>query len=274
MILKRNDGISLIEILISLVISSILIAALYLTFTNNQKTYIVQEQVVDMQQNARIAADRMVREIRMAGFGNVSMVLPATFNGKTFNNLLTPDNGLLTFVLANVSLGTLTTQGAIGEKTIIFTPDPNGDPDLNTGDRGYISIGGVESYKITSIIDNGTKTVTLNGALLYNHPVGTPIFGIRAITYQTVLSDGKPALSRDENLGLGGQLQADNIEALQFDYFDAGGNPTGNPANVRIVRLTLTARTERQDPDYKNGDGYRKRLLASNIHLLNLGLNE
>jgi len=274
MILKRNDGISLIEILISLVISSILIAALYLTFTNNQKTYIVQEQVVDMQQNARIAADRMVREIRMAGFGNVSMVLPATFNGKTFNNLLTPDNGLLTFVLANVSLGTLTAQGAIGEKTIIFTPDPNGDPDLNTGDRGYISIGGVESYKITSIIDNGTKTVTLNGALLYNHPVGTPIFGIRAITYQTVLSDGKPALSRDENLGLGGQLQADNIEALQFDYFDAGGNPTGNPANVRIVRLTLTARTERQDPDYKAGDGYRKRLLASNIHLLNLGLNE
>jgi hypothetical protein len=254
--------------------SSILLAGLYRTLTSNQKTYAVQEQVVDMQQNARIAADRMVREIRMAGFGNVSMVLPATFNGKTFNNLLNPDNGSLTFVLANVSVGTLTAQGAIGQNTISFTPDPNGDPDLNTGDRGYISIGGVESHRVTSVVDNGTKTVTLNGTLLHNHPAGTPIFGIRAITYQTVLSDGKPALSRDENLGLGGQLQADNIEGLQFDYFDAGGNPTGNPTNVRIVRLTLTARTERQDPDYKDGDGYRKRQLASNIHLINLGLNE
>ena len=274
MILKRNDGTSLIEILISLVISSILIAGLYLTFTNNLKTYTVQEQVVDMQQNTRISADRMVREIRMAGFGNVSMVLPVTFNGKTFNNLLNPDNGSLTFVLANVSVGTLTTQAAMDQNTIIFTPDPNGDPELNVGDRGCISIGGVESHKITSVVGNGTKTVTLNGTLLHNHPAGTPIFGIRAITYQTVLSDGKLALSRDENLGLGGQLQADNIEGLQFDYFDAGGNPTGNPANVRIVRLTLTARTERQDPDYKDGDGYRKRQLASNIHLINLGLNE
>jgi len=170
MILKRNDGTSLIEILISLVISSILIAALYRTFTSNQKTYTVQEQVVDMQQNLRMAADRVVKEIRMAGFGNVAMVLPATFSGKTFNNVLNPDNGSLTFVLANVSVGTLTTQAAMGQNTIIFTPDPNGDPDLNTGDRGCISIGGVESHKITSVVDNGTKTVTLNDTLLYNHP--------------------------------------------------------------------------------------------------------
>lgn len=274
MILSRNDGISLVEILISLVISSILIGALYRTFTSSQKTYAVQEEVVDMQQNARIAADRMVREIRMAGFGHVSMALPVTISGKTFNNVLNPDNGSLTFVLANVSVGTLTAQAAIGQNTIILTPDPKGDPDLDTGDRGYISIGGVESHRITSVVDNGTKTVTLNGTLLYNHPAGTPIFGIRAITYQTVLSDGKPALSRDENLGQGSQLQADNIEGLQFDYFDSGGNPTGNLADVRIVRLTLTARTGRQDSDYKDGDGYRRRQLASNIHLINLGLHE
>src|SRR4030042_2304765 len=65
----NKRGLTLIELLVVLVISSILIAGIYRTFIGQQHTYTVQEQVVDMQQNVRMAINQMVREIRMGGFG-------------------------------------------------------------------------------------------------------------------------------------------------------------------------------------------------------------
>ncbi len=67
-ILFKNKGMSLIELLIALVISSILMGAMYQTFIKQQKTYAVQEQVSEAQQNVRIAMDTIVRYVRMAGY--------------------------------------------------------------------------------------------------------------------------------------------------------------------------------------------------------------
>lgn len=273
-LLKKNKGITLIELLIALVISSLLVAGLYRTFIAQQKTYTVQEQVVDMQQNMRAAINRMMTEIRMAGFGNVSKVLPVTFGTKTFNNVLNPDMptaGSLTIISSIGGPATLT--GSIGQNqiTVSTLTDDKGNTLFDTGNKKYISIGGLESYRITSI-DNGTKTITLNGSLIFNHPMGTPVFTIRALSYQVTSINGIPTLLRDENMGEGVQPQVDGIENLQFTYLDANGNITANPADIRITRVTLTARAERQDPDLKNGDGYRRRQIASNIHLRNMGI--
>jgi prepilin-type N-terminal cleavage/methylation domain-containing protein len=271
--LRQNKGITLIELLVALVITGILVAAVYRTFTSQQKTYTVQEQVVDMQQNVRAGINRMMREIRMAGFGTVSMVLPVTLGGKTFNDVVNPDTpvaGSLTIVSATGST-TLALAGipASNKITVNSLTDSQGNTLFDTGDKRYISIGGVESYTITNIA--GT-TITLSGTLTYNHPVGTPVFGVRAISYQVGVVDGIPTLLRDENTGAGGQALADNIENLQFGYLDANGNPTANPADIRVVRVTLRAKTNFSDPEYKTDGGYRKRIIASNIHVRNLGL--
>lgn len=269
--LRQNKGITLIELLVALVITGILVAAVYRTFIGQQKTYTVQEQVVDMQQNVRAGINRMMREIRMAGFGTVSMVLPVTIGGRTFNNevnLDTPAVGALTIVSA---MGSTTLAGipATNKITVNSLTDSQGNTLFDTGDKRYISIGGVESYTITNIAGN---TLTLSGNLTYNHPVNTPIFGVRAISYQVGVVDGIPTLLRDENTGAGAQPLADNIEALQFGYLDANGDPTANPLNIRIVQVTLRARTNDSDPYYKSDGGFRKRTIASNVHLKNMGL--
>jgi prepilin-type N-terminal cleavage/methylation domain-containing protein len=94
--INKVKGLTLIELLIAMAISAILIAAIYRTFILQQKTYTVQEQVVDMQQNVRVAINRMMREIRMAGFGNVSSVvspvLPFQAKGGPFYNVITPSD--------------------------------------------------------------------------------------------------------------------------------------------------------------------------------------
>lgn len=275
-ILKKNKGITLIELLVAFVISSLLLAAVYRTFINQQKTFAVQEQVVDMQQNVRAAINRMVTELRMSGFGNVSMVLPVTFTTGTFNNVLnlnTPTAGALTIVSAVGGTSILTMEGGVGQTQVVVSTltDGQGNALFDTVNRRYISIGGLESYMVTSV-DNGTKTITLNGPLIFSHSIGTPVFTIKALSYQVAVVNGIPTLLRDENLGDGAQPQADNIENLQFTYLGADGNPTLNPPDVRIIRVSLRARTEGQDPNLENGDGYRRRQIASNIHLRNMGI--
>lgn len=62
-----EEGFSLVETLVAVVISSIVLLGLYLIYDVNQATFIRGEQQTDLQQNARIGMDRLVRELRMAG---------------------------------------------------------------------------------------------------------------------------------------------------------------------------------------------------------------
>ncbi|MBS3919535.1 MAG: PilW family protein [Deltaproteobacteria bacterium] len=64
----NKRGITIIELLVGLVICAIVIAAIYRVFTVQSNAYVVQDQVVEVQQNIRSAMEIMVRDIRMAGF--------------------------------------------------------------------------------------------------------------------------------------------------------------------------------------------------------------
>lgn len=62
-----NQGFTILELLIALVVSLLALGAIYSTFLNQQKSYQVQEETAAMQQNIRAAMFYMQREIRMAG---------------------------------------------------------------------------------------------------------------------------------------------------------------------------------------------------------------
>jgi len=67
-LLFQRKGITLIELLIGLVICALVIGAIYRVFIAQSKAYVVQNQVVEIQQSIRTAMEIMVRDIRMAGF--------------------------------------------------------------------------------------------------------------------------------------------------------------------------------------------------------------
>ena len=64
---ERDRGFTLIELLIAMGVGLALLGAMYGVFTVHNKTFGTQEQIAEMQQNARAAMDVMTREIRMAG---------------------------------------------------------------------------------------------------------------------------------------------------------------------------------------------------------------
>lgn len=275
MAINRESGLTLIELVVALVVSSILVAALYRTFIAQQKTYTIQEQVVDTQQNLRAAMNRMVKEIRMAGFGNCGDYLKppdqpgATRDINGFNEVITSGTNGMTI------LGALAQVVDDSGHPILITSSTPTTLTLNYATSAfdgstakYICIGGLESNTVLNS-DSNKKQLTL--AFPLRKPVipNTPIYKVEAVTYGI----SGTTLTRNENTGRGDEPLADNIEGLQFKYYNGNGNETADPAAIRMIKVTVTARTDKSDPDYKDGeDGFRRRQIATNIKIRNMGL--
>ena len=279
--LRGFKGLTLIELLVAMAISAVLIAAIYRTFIWQQKTYVVQEQVVDMQQNVRVAINRMMREIRMAGFGSISdvLALPDLGNGRGvngFTQVVTPGSTTITIVggfkpIRRDNGDPILVASASGNQiTLNYATD-----EFDGNAHRFICIGGIESNTVQS---RSERILTLDEPLRYTHPPGTPIYKIHAITYGLRNNDdGVRVLFRDlypNTVSSQRDTVAENIENLQFEYLDANGITTTNPGDIRMIRVTITARTRMPDPEFKGGaEGFRRRTITSNIHVRNMGVN-
>jgi type IV pilus assembly protein PilW len=74
---KRNkgnplSGFSLVELLVAMAITAVVMAAVFKIYTTQQDSYVLQEQVAEMQQNGRTAKYVMTREIRMVGYDPIT----------------------------------------------------------------------------------------------------------------------------------------------------------------------------------------------------------
>ena len=65
---RKQYGFSLIEIMISMVLSLVLIGGVIEIFVANKQTYRMEEALSRTQENARYAVEYLQREIRMAGY--------------------------------------------------------------------------------------------------------------------------------------------------------------------------------------------------------------
>ncbi len=76
-----SSGFTLVEIMISLALSSFVIAGVYGVYSIQQRSYKTQGQVADLQQQLRSALDFMTRDIRMVGYnpGGICGVNPSTY---------------------------------------------------------------------------------------------------------------------------------------------------------------------------------------------------
>lgn len=65
--IDKSSGFTLIEIMVTLLIGSIIIGAVFAVYSTQQKSYTASDQIAEMQQNLRAAMLIMTREIREAG---------------------------------------------------------------------------------------------------------------------------------------------------------------------------------------------------------------
>lgn len=274
---RIDKGFSLVELLIALVIMSFLVGAFYRTFLGQQRIYNIEDQVVDMRQNLRASIIQMAKKIRSAGYGGNILGCFGNVNG--FINILTPEHNAnnigtgddsITVIIAD-EVSTLAQNAAKGSSQLNLS---NADSIFDTGTKKYLCLNGANNYLVQSVSGD---TVTLTAPLAEDHLMGEPVSLVKAITYQLqwdTTSPTMPVLVQDENTGAGNQVVAENIERLQLHYVLSDGTVTDSPAtpaNIRMVKVDITARTTMPDPQF-SGDGYRRRELSSFVTVRNLGL--
>jgi type IV pilus assembly protein PilW len=89
------------------------------------------------------------------------------------------------------------------------------------------------------------------------------------ITYSFDASDAANKKIR-RDVGGGAQPFMEHVENLAFAYLDGNGAVTANPANVRRIRITITGKTAKPDPQYPLNGGYRTYTLTSVVSPRNL----
>ena len=79
--LRDPNGFTLVELMVSMGIGMVILAAVTTTFMSQTRIYNAQEQINEMQQNARGALDIISRELKMAGYKPSG----GGFNGITYS---------------------------------------------------------------------------------------------------------------------------------------------------------------------------------------------
>ena len=177
--LKRARGVTLVELMIAMVISTIVLLGVATVYSSTKRSYKVQEEMARLQENARYAFNAMSRDIRGAGFIGCNPTLNSMLN--------TTDDALFDFQAGvegwefdaagtapgnDYTITSLTNTGAAGNwGGVDWNQDGNPD-DLSAEVNGDVLVGNdvllVKSADAASYEDPGTcpdgSVVRLQGA--------------------------------------------------------------------------------------------------------------
>ena len=290
--INKQYGVTLVELLIAMVLSLILGAAVIVTFTNNSRSFNQDENILRMQDDARHALHEIAFGISMAG-NYADLLVPGS---------VVPD--------ASLALGTDCGPGAVanwmyqtrqpvtGFNLSIWTLD---NATAAAAGARHSCIGGAEFQQGTDVVAikrvagarvaapaAGRTYLRTNGTvgLLYRSPmpvapavpVPAPnsdweyrpaIYYIR--NFANAAGDGIPTLCKKALQGsppsMGTECLATGIENLQIEYgidLNDNSNPNlflPNPTLAQLqtvvsARITLLARTTETDTRYDNDKTY------------------
>lgn len=273
----KNGGFTFVELLISIAISSFIVAAVYMTYRSQQKSYIDQEQVAAMQQNLRSGIGLMQREIRMAGYDpqgtpGFSIIDICPRNKDNSVDISISGNGAISFTFDLNENGTLD-----GNETISYSicdspiSSPNGILDLsrNNGAGRQLLAEGIEAMGLAYAFDaNGDSQIdTYQAVNMPNPPAPAP--PLTAEDKRRVIwaidSDGDNDLDRNLDTQLDGDIDADDgpgaggnglIPGQPLIDFDGNPIPDVSPDDIRAVRIWMLARSLRDDSNFVNNFTY------------------
>lgn len=147
---KNNQGFSLIELMVAMVLGLMLSAGIFTVFSGNRQSSDLTTTMADMQENARFALNQLSSDIRMAGFqgcndiGRGGPTILAN-NAPTSNLALTATTGSLINSASN-----WTPESALGPA--IPAQNQNAIPGTHALS---LQFGSAASYSLTQHVGNG-----------------------------------------------------------------------------------------------------------------------
>jgi prepilin-type N-terminal cleavage/methylation domain-containing protein len=172
-------GLTLIELVVALAIGLVVIGAVYRTFSSQQRTYTLQDQVAEAQQNARTAMTILMRDLRMAGYGKPEG--DVQISGEPYRHGIhvekdpeKEDSDVITLVGCFGSpKGYLTRTADKDETQIAVRSTGNELSQIFRADASkYIFIGGVDKLVVDDAPESVKGVLTISGPLTKRYPTG------------------------------------------------------------------------------------------------------
>jgi len=236
-----QKGFSLIELMVAMGIASILMAGIYTFYHHQLKTHITQQEMVDMQQDARAAMYMMTREIRMAGYD--------------------PQNAGAAIRTANVAEMAFDSDIFGPSSGLSGVPtDPDEDPDgsIDTNERFYYALDSGNLVRGSWDAGNPSSPADLN----------TVALNIDALNFVYLDSAGN-TLNDDGNGNVTTNLEA--IRSVQITLVARSGDVVPVLMREHIDRTVYTNQQGRVLLPAQN-DNFRRIRLTTAVKVRNLGL--
>jgi hypothetical protein len=285
--------------MIAVVITAFLLTGLYNVFGNQERAQILVDQVAEMNQDLRVAANWIVRDMRMAGFhvenqtATCGTLADGTGSGPLSAVVITPgasttDPDSITLVYADANFST-TLQGAVAAAGANITvaegcPGPGLTDDCSrcfcAGNAILVTDGAntsvfqvtasATSFGSAATIKTGTtgpyNTVAGHGAFP-GYGDGMRVFKAVVRRYMVDKTDpNRPVLRKADGPAALADL-VDYIEDLQVEDPD---NPGAVPGpNLQAYNVTITARTRKPLTDV---GGIRRKTFTETVRLRNIPL--
>jgi type IV pilus assembly protein PilW len=198
-----NQGFTMVELLIAMVVALLALGAIYSTFLSQHKSYLAQGETAAMHQNIRTAMFYLQREIRMAGCdpigtagAGITTANATSINftedvrgdlvGSDSDGAADDDNENITYALSGNNLVRNTNLGA-GDQIVAQNIDAidfvylDGSSPPNVLNPGGINVPAanlnqIRSVEVTIVARTGRTTLTSSNNNAYLNQRGTQIF--------------------------------------------------------------------------------------------------
>ena len=250
---KHLYGFSLVELLVAMGITAVVMAAVYKIYTTQQDSYVLQEQVAEMQQNGRTAKYVMTREIRMAGYNPTRKLNVGDFVTSFVARL--PGDGLDDGDPNRTSTGF---------DSIAFTLDYNGDGvlDANFDEQIAYRVAG-ENLQRFDVDNDAWLTVVenieaLGFAYAFDDDGDGNIDTHPVKDYIIWAYDSDDDGTLDKNLDTNDDGLIDAADDQDGAELPVAVAPTGEVAldKIRAVKIWIMARTGREDRAFVDTSTY------------------
>lgn len=242
--MNHAAGMTLIEVMIAVTVGLGVIAAGLSMLVMSQKATTVNEQVVETQQNVRMAMELLARDIRLASYNYVASApgAPTVGTCSVANGTVPRPVGIRPMDQnpSGADTGSDSISMVVPLLTDVVTPWVLS---ANVGGTGidpvpFITIPidaaaiadmvsqGLASGSVVSIGGGGVRTVntvnatslTLASMIEAKFPVGTPVYLLQCVTYAVATTTATCGIGNSVCLTRNGVPLVDGIEDIQFSY--------------------------------------------------------
>jgi prepilin-type N-terminal cleavage/methylation domain-containing protein len=263
-LIRKQKGVTLIEILVAVFIGSLAVLGIYRLFSSSLRSYNLQEQMSGMYQNSTYTIKKISEILMQAGADlpqkNYTILFAQSSNPDNFRIRVNPNGSKYKFTSNLIDNDKI----IMADASAFFGCDSLVRDSADT----FSTIGHLLVYEIDTVkvLPAANDTIILKSVSNAKFYAGTTIFGYKSVLYYFDLGN---VYCKDTS---GVSIVTDNMDTVRIIYYDKNHATTTTWSQMISALVYVRSRTSVPDPKYKcpgYNDGYRRLPMSTEVRFRN-----